>query len=155
RHPDLADDLAAFFAEQERLNAVARTVLDAPAGSPGARVRYLGDYELLEEVARGGMGVVWKARQISLNRTVAVKMILHSELAGEAQRQRFRREAEAAAQLDHPNIVPIYEVGEHEGTPYFSMAYVEGGSLDDRLSAGPPPPREAAELVEALARAVQ
>ena len=118
-------------------------------------VRYFGDYELLEEIARGGMGVVFKARQTSLNRIVAVKMILSGQLASPGDVQRFRTEAEAAAQLDHPGIVPIYEVGQHEGQHYFAMGFVEGASLAVRVAQGPLPPREAAEIVREVAVAVQ
>nr|WP_261360741.1 serine/threonine-protein kinase [Aeoliella straminimaris] len=121
---------------------------------PGERIRYLGDYELLEEVARGGMGVVYKARQVSLNRIVALKLILAGQMAGAQEIERFHVEAEAAAQLDHPGIVPIYEVGEHKDQHYLSMAYVDGGSLADRLREGPLPPREAAHYVKKIAEAV-
>jgi hypothetical protein len=174
-HPDLAGELHAFFADADRIDRLAppnQTVAfheaspaEAATLAPGeeagglrpplAVVRYIGDYELLEEIARGGMGVVYRARQVSLNRTVALKMILAGRLASAADVQRFRTEAEAAANLDHPNIVPIYEVGEHDGQQYFSMGYVEGGGLADKLAAGPLPPREAAALLRPLAEAVQ
>jgi tRNA A-37 threonylcarbamoyl transferase component Bud32 len=122
--------------------------------SPGARLRYFGDYELLEEIARGGMGVVYKARQTRLNRIVAVKMILAGQLASPEDVQRFHVEAEAAAGLDHPNIVPIYEVGEHKGQHYFSMSFVEGQSLVEKLQDGPLSSGDAADLTRKIAEAI-
>jgi predicted Ser/Thr protein kinase len=117
-------------------------------------VRSFGDYELLRELARGGMGVVFLARQVSLHRPVALKMILAGQLADEADVKRFHLEAEAAANLDHPGIVPIYEVGQHEGQHFFSMGFVEGQSLAQKLAGGPLPPCEAAALLVKVAEAV-
>jgi serine/threonine protein kinase/Tfp pilus assembly protein PilF len=114
----------------------------------------LGDYELLQEVGRGGQGVVFRARQKSLNRTVALKVISLGQWASKAHLKRFRREAEAAASLDHPSIVPIYEVGERDGSCYFSMKFVEGGQLDDVIRCTPMSIREAAELIAKVARTV-
>ena len=115
----------------------------------------IGDYQLIEEIGRGGMGVVFRAAQISLDREVAVKMILRGRLASEADLQRFLAEAAATAKLEHPNIVPVYDVGDFDGRPYFSMQCVDGQTLKDRLSDGPIDPREAAEIVSKIARAVE
>jgi WD40 repeat protein/predicted Ser/Thr protein kinase len=132
----------------------AHTIVE-DSGSALRRARAVPGYEILGELGRGGMGVVYKARQKSLDRVVALKMILAGAHAGKPQRERFRGEAEAAAQLQHPNIVHVYEIGEHERCPYFSLEFVDGRSLNAILSENPPlPPIEAAALVEHLAQAV-
>jgi tRNA A-37 threonylcarbamoyl transferase component Bud32/outer membrane protein assembly factor BamB len=169
QHAEFAAELSAFFANQDQFAHAAGQLAppapraaeaptlgpnETPASAPLGTVRYFGDYELLEEIARGGMGVVYKARQVSLNRTVALKMILAGQLANEEDVARFRREAQTAAALQHPNIVAIHEVGEQDGQHYFSMDYVEGQSLADRLLDGPLPPMQAARYVEVAARAI-
>src|SRR5881409_2127384 len=121
-----------------------------PAKTPAK----FGDYELVEEIGRGGQGVVYRAHQKSLNRTVALKVIGLGQWATEAHLKRFRREAEAAASLDHPGIVPIYEVGERDGSCYFSMKFVEGGQLDEVIRRTPMSVRKAAELIANVARIV-
>jgi serine/threonine protein kinase len=185
RHPGLADELAESFAAQRSLDRVAAPLRDFadpppvnPALAPGetipskptlGTVRHFGDYELLGELGRGGMGVVYQARQGGLSRDVALKMILPGQLASAEAVQRFRAEAKAAATLDHPNVVPIYEVGEHQGQHYFTMKLIEGGSLAQRRAdfVLPPVPKDADEdeltkrqkaaaaLLAKVARAVQ
>jgi serine/threonine protein kinase len=124
------------------------------APRPARMITDFGDYELLEEIGRGGQGVVYRARQKSLNRTVALKVIGLGPWATEAHLKRFRFEAEAAASLDHPCIVPIHEVGERDGYCYFSMNFVEGGQLDEVVGREPLPIRSAAEVIAKLAHAV-
>ncbi|MEQ9406100.1 MAG: protein kinase [Fuerstiella sp.] len=120
----------------------------------GETVRYIGEYEILDEIARGGMGVVFRARQQKLQRTVALKMILAGKLADAADVERFHREARAAGQLKHTNIVPVHEVGQHEGRHYFTMAFVEGRSLGEAIRDETLAPRTAAEIVRVTAQAV-
>ena len=177
-NPDCADELREFFADQAQFARAARpfkadppaedlgsadpdapTVADAvlhepPDPLPGTLVRYFGDYELLQEIARGGMGVVYEAKQISLNRTVALKMILSGQLASEAEVRRFHQEAEAAANLDHANIVPIYEVGVYKGRHYFTMKLIEGGPLSEHLGRLKGDHRASAGLMTKVARGV-
>jgi RNA polymerase sigma-70 factor (subfamily 1) len=172
RHPDLAQDLAEFFSEQDRFNrwtvplrpvaSAARldtppgqeTVGDATGTVPGTTVGTFGEYELLRVLGHGGMGVVYEARHRRLNRVVALKMIPTGRWTFEAELQRFRNEAEAVALLDHPDIVPVYEVGEIDGRPYFSMKRVDGGALAEQLPRFAADPRAAAALVARVARAV-
>src|SRR5262245_59889082 len=167
--PLLAAELVAFFADQDRLDRLTRplrrgqaeilaapspTEAPPPPPSEGPAVdaalvpgRSFGDYELLVEIARGGMGIVYKARQKGLNRLVALKMILAGRLAVEEELHRFRTEAEAAARLSHPNIVAVHEVGAVDGQHFFSMQFIEGRTLAQRLTEGPVPGRIVARYV--------
>jgi outer membrane protein assembly factor BamB/tRNA A-37 threonylcarbamoyl transferase component Bud32 len=179
RHPEFAEELGEFFADRQQFAHLGKALelpdgpaapsepeqiagTDAPTLSPGeivepaqgTKVRYFGDYELLEEIARGGMGIVYKARQVSLRRIVALKMILGGQLASPEDVQRFHREAETAAGLQHPNIVAIHEVGEYHGQYYFSMDYVEGQSLAQMVREAPLPAAQAARYVTIAARAI-
>ena len=128
--------------------------LSSSAGPDLGRVRRVGEYELVEELARGGMGVVYKARHLSLNRMVALKMILSGPFASEAEVRRFRVEVEAAARLDHPHIVPIFEVGRHQGHAFYTMKLIEGNDLGRHLGRFVGDPRGSAILMVALAQAV-
>ncbi len=170
-HPDLAHDLRELWPAVRQTDFIARacttSIQDATSNeaisseqSRSNRLasqrlpRQFGDYELLEELGHGGMGIVYKARQMSLNRVVAIKMLLAAENASETERSRFRAEAEAVAGLEHPHIVRVYEVGEVEGQLYFSMQWVQGRTLADRLAEGPLSPHDAAELLAPVCRAI-
>jgi serine/threonine-protein kinase len=162
-HPDLADELRQLWAMVQFTQTFARPIgprdslatADAtPPMDSGTFPRVFGDYELLEELGRGGMGVVFRARQKSLQRVVALKMLLHGDAASPDDRARIRAEARAVALLKHPNIVPVFEVGEHEGRDYFTMPLVEGVPLTRLIADGPLPSADAARIVSAVARAV-
>ena len=174
RYPEFADELAEFLSGRQQLERLARPIrevvratrpgssteepkvthAETAAGAAPPPLRSFGDYEVLEELAHGGMGVVYKARQKSLNRLMALKVIRAGELASKGEIQRFRNEAETVALLDHPHIVPVYEVGEHDGQLYFSMKLVEGGSLAGQLDRFKDDPKAAARLLITVARAV-
>ncbi len=143
----VAEYLERFPALRDTLPAVLGPLRRGPAEVPG--------YEILEELGRGGMGVVYKARHLRLNRLVALKMILAGGHAGQPERDRLRAEAEAIARLHHVGVVQVYEAGECDGLPFVALELCPGGSLDRLLAAGPLPPRDAARLVEGVARGVQ
>ena len=166
RHPHLADDLREVWGALMVADAVAeyrshngRTPTFVPGegrlvASDAAPPQRLGDFELVEEIGRGGMGVVFRARQKSLDRTVAVKVLLRGAAATEQDQQRFDAEAAAVARLDHPGIVPIYDTGECDGWRYFGMKLIAGQNLSQRMAEGPLPQREAARIVRGVARAI-
>lgn len=156
RYPKWADELREFITSHDQMESFAGEMRkrrnSAVAVSPfGTEIKYVGDYELLEQLGYGGMGIVFKARQASLDRLVALKMLLDDS----RDRDRFRSEAEAAASLDHPNLVTIYEVGEHEGWPYYTMQFVDGRDLRSYMNEHALRPLATVALVAKLARAVQ
>jgi WD40 repeat protein len=151
--PALAE-YAARFPEHQELVAALLNRASTAAPAPAAPLPAIPGYEILGTLGQGGMAVVYRARQVSLNRPVALKMILAGAYAGARERARFRREAEAAARLRHPNLVQVYEVGEHDGRPFLTLEFVEGGSLAASLQLMPQPVRPSAELLEAVARAM-
>src|SRR5215471_1970771 len=141
-------------ASPKTMNAFGERVPPDRSATAAELLGELGDYELLEEIGRGGQGVVFRARQKSLNRTVALKVVRLGQWASKAHLKRFRLEAEAAAKLEHPGIVPIHEVGERDGSFYFSMKFVEGGQLDEVVRRTPISIRQAAGLIAKVARTV-
>lgn len=156
--PQLQAALADRIARRQQLQAMFDMPTEGgnpPADSPSPTLPQVAGYEILEVLGHGGMGVVYKAKQLGLNRLVALKMVLAGASASPLELARFRAEAEAVAQLQHPNIVQIYEIGEQGGCPFLALEYVVGGSLAAHLDGTPVPPRQAAELVLALSRAVQ
>jgi len=170
KHPDLELDLRELFATAQIADDIAMlqssdlnhltgggSGFTRNSGSPAAGSAigtFIGEYELQAELGRGGMGVVYRAFQASLERTVALKMIPNAAFAASQDLARLRAEALAAARLSHPNIVPVYEVGEHNGQPWFSMQFIEGITLSERLMGGPMTPREAVALLIPIVEAI-
>ncbi len=180
RYPDLAEELSEFFANHDQMAPLAGTApstasldsrgsvtvvtqnLGPQDGAGLAKDSPFASYKVLEEIGRGGMGIIYRARQVGLNRIVALKLISAGAFAGADSIRRFRIEAGAAAALDHPNIVPVYEIGEHQGNHFFSMKFIEGGSLAQWLAARPvstahfsvPLQRDIARMLATIAHAV-
>jgi serine/threonine protein kinase/WD40 repeat protein len=154
RHPDLRAELADFFESQRCIDRFAGPLRPVGLVLSGSGAHRFGRYEIIEEIARGGMGVVFKARDPELDRTVAIKLILAGALATREEIDRFRLESKAAAGLDHPHIVPIHETGEIDGQAYYTMRYLEGGNLSRSRERFRKDFREAARLLETVARAV-
>ncbi len=160
-HPELLPEVRARWRRvcrvEAELDALFPTPLaaDAPTPPPGAALPTVPGYEVEAVLGRGGMGVVFRTRHLRLNRVVALKMMLAGAYAGPHERERFRREAEAVGRLLHPNVVQVYDVGDADGRPYFTMEYVDGGTLAQRLTGAPQPARDAATLVATLAGAVE
>jgi tetratricopeptide (TPR) repeat protein/predicted Ser/Thr protein kinase len=165
RFGELRELLRARFAVFDGLDNASRTqavsiavfqpsAARLPPGAGDEELPVVPGYEVLEELGRGGMGVVYTARDTRLNRLVALKMILSGAHAGSVERARFRTEAEAVARLQHPNLVQVFEVGEHQGLPFLALEYLDGGSLEKHVAGKAQPEREAATLVETLARAI-
>lgn len=154
--PELALELRQLWAAAQVAGAFGRAVTPRPepARKDSSSLQKIGEYELIEELGRGGMGVVYKARQPVLDRVVALKVLRTTELASSEETRRFRAEAELAARLDHASIVPVYDVGEADGRLYFTMKYIEGTTLAKVLAEHPLPPREAARLIGLVARAI-
>jgi WD40 repeat protein/predicted Ser/Thr protein kinase len=160
RHPECAAELQAYFADQAflagRLGSMSGVLPSSALKPPPLEAgQDFGGYRLLEELGRGGMGVVYKAHERGLDRSVALKMLLGGRLATPDERRRFQQEAQVAAAIEHPNIAPIYEVGEVDGHAYFTMKLLEGGSLAERVPAFARQWRAAAAVVETLARAIE
>ncbi len=169
-HPDFQKDLSELWGALVVTEAAAATAREVPSSVVATSGRQdassalylaipalpcsIGDYQLLEVIGRGGMGVVYRARQLSLNRIVAVKMIHENRPSSEENRKRFFAEAEATARLEHPGIVPVFEVSQFEGHPFFSMQYVRGETLAERLKQGPVPQRAAARIMVDVCRAL-
>ncbi len=156
QYPEFAEELRQFFSQNDHLYHLIDPVeAERPTEQDQPAIREFGDYQLLEQIAQGGMGIVYKARQKSLNRIIALKVIRSSGSASKADIKRFQTEAESAAKLKHPHIVTVYEVGEHEGQPYFTMPYVSGCNLASIVADHPLSPELAVKYALAMAEAIE